>query len=375
MTIKHLVISGGGPTGFLTYGVASHLAKKDFWKLEDIKSIYGCSIGAYMGVVFSLGYEWEWLDDYFIKRPWEKLAASSAIKFTDINDKKCLINEHFQTEAILPLLKAKDFDETITLKELYEYNKIDIHLYATNINTIKLQKIDISHTTHPDLLLITALQMTMAFPIIFQPIINEDKCYVDGGLLNHFPLNDCINQQQCNPDEILAFKNILNNVNQCIDESSSIFDFMLILMKKMQSSLDGEVDQIEVKHIMSCLIDDLSGFDKWADALHSEETRRNIIENGYNQAELFMSSISNKVEIEVEASEVEASEVEASEVEAEASEVDASEVEASEVEASEVDASEVEASEVEVEASEVEVEASEVEVELEASEVEVEVED
>jgi len=348
MTIKHLVISGGGPTGFLTYGVASHLAKKDFWKLEDIKSIYGCSIGAYMGVVFSLGYEWEWLDDYFIKRPWEKLAASSAIKFTDINDKKCLINEHFQTEAILPLLKAKDFDETITLKELYEYNKIDIHLYATNINTIKLQKIDISHTTHPDLLLITALQMTMAFPIIFQPIINEDKCYVDGGLLNHFPLNDCINQQQCNPDEILAFKNILNNVNQCIDESSSIFDFMLILMKKMQSSLDGEVDQIEVKHIMSCLIDDLSGFDKWADALHSEETRRNIIENGYNQAELFMSSISNKVEIEVEASEVEASELEASELEASEVELEASEVE---LEASEVEleASEVEASEVEVE--------------------------
>lgn len=88
MTIKHLVISGGGPTGFLSYGVASYLAKKDFWKLEDIKSIYGCSIGAYMGVVLSLGYEWEWLDDYFIKRPWEKLAASSAIKFTDINEKK-----------------------------------------------------------------------------------------------------------------------------------------------------------------------------------------------------------------------------------------------------------------------------------------------
>jgi len=371
MTIKHLVISGGGPTGFLTYGVASHLAKKDFWKLEDIKSIYGCSIGAYMGVVFSLGYEWEWLDDYFIKRPWEKLAASSTINIIDINDKKCVINEHFQTEAILPLLKAKDFDETITLKDFYEYNKIDIHLYATNINTPKLQKIDISHTTHPNLLLITALQMTMAFPIIFQPIINEDECYVDGGLLNNFPLNDCINQQQCNPDEILAFKNMWKNINQRVDETSSIFDFMLIIMKKMQSSLDTEEYQMKVKHIVNCLIDDLSGFDKWVDSINSEETRRNIIENGYNQAELFMSSISNKVEIEVEASEVEASEVEASEVEASEVELETSEVEV-ELEASEVEASEVEASEVEAS----EVEASEVEAsEVEASEVEVEVED
>ena len=68
MPIKHIVISGGGPTGFITYGAACHLAKCNFWKLEDIETIYGCSVGAYIGVVLSLGYDWEWLDDYFIKK-------------------------------------------------------------------------------------------------------------------------------------------------------------------------------------------------------------------------------------------------------------------------------------------------------------------
>lgn len=213
--------------------------------------------------------------------------------------KKCLINEHFQREAILPLLKAKNFDETITLKNFYEYNRIDIHLYATNINTPKLEKIDISHTTHPDLLLITALQMSAAFPIIFQPIIIDNNCYIDGGLLNNFPLNDCIEQQKCNTDEILAFKNIWNNNNKSVDETSSIFDFLLIIMKKMQQSLDTEQDQCQVKHIVNCLIDNLSSMDKWADTIYNEETRRNIIENGYEQGELFLSSIyNNKIEEE-----------------------------------------------------------------------------
>ena len=55
--IKHLVISGGGPSGLLTYGAASYLARQGFWSIENIESIYGCSIGAYMGVVFSLGYD------------------------------------------------------------------------------------------------------------------------------------------------------------------------------------------------------------------------------------------------------------------------------------------------------------------------------
>jgi len=30
MTIKHLVISGGGPSGLLTYGIASYLEMNDF---------------------------------------------------------------------------------------------------------------------------------------------------------------------------------------------------------------------------------------------------------------------------------------------------------------------------------------------------------
>ena len=124
MTIKHIVISGGGPSGLLSYGIAAQLAKKEFWKLADIKSIYGCSIGAYIGFIISLGYEWDWIDDYFIKRPWGKLAEESRVNIIDIYEKKSLINERFFTEAVIPLLKGKDLNPTITLGELYNYNKI-----------------------------------------------------------------------------------------------------------------------------------------------------------------------------------------------------------------------------------------------------------
>jgi NTE family protein len=288
--IKHLVISGGGPTGLYAYGVAAQLARKKFWHLTDIISIYGCSIGAYMGVVFSLGYEWAWLDDYFIKRPWEKLAASATMHFTEIYEKKGIINEMFLNEAILPLLKAKELSENITLQELYDYNKIDIHMYATNINTQKLTKLDLSHTTHPDLLLIKALRMTMSFPIIFEPIFEEENCYIDGGLLNNFSLNDCLTQQQCEPSEILAFKNIYTDIKQTINAQSSIFDFLFCLIKKMQATLDTAAEQKEedVKHIVHCFVDDLSGFDKWSDALSSEEKRKTIVKNGSDQADAFL---------------------------------------------------------------------------------------
>jgi predicted acylesterase/phospholipase RssA len=292
MTIKHLVISGGGATGFLTYGAAAYLARANFWSLANIESIYGCSIGGYMGVIFSLGYDWEWLDDYFIKRPWNKVITSSTISLIDIYAEKGLINEHFFTEAIVPLLKAKDLTENTTLEELYTFNHIDIHLYTTNINSLKFEKIDLSYKTHPKLSIIKALRMTMAFPILFQPIFDGEACYIDGGILNNFPLNDCLAQTKCNREDILAFKNIwTNDNNKKISEKSSMVDFLLMLMRKMQIEIDTESLQEEVKYTVQCVVEELSDVSKWIEALSCEEMRRKFIDKGGVHAKLFLAYI------------------------------------------------------------------------------------
>jgi len=289
--IKHLVISGGGPTGFLTYGAASYLAKHHFWSLANIKSIYGCSIGAYMGVVFSLGYEWEWLDDYFILRPWDKLVASSTINIIDMFKEKGFINENFFIESIMPLFRGKELNEQTTLSELFAFNAIDIHMYACNINTSIIEKIDISHKTHPSLSVIKALQMTMAVPVIFKPIFEDGGCFIDGGILNNYPVNDCLTQQACESDDILAFKNIWSLANPVINEKSSILDFILIMMRKMHLTLDTETKQTEIKNTINCFVEDmLNGYDKWMYIVRDEDTRRKIVEKGYKQAEAFLES-------------------------------------------------------------------------------------
>jgi predicted acylesterase/phospholipase RssA len=290
--IKHLVISGGGPSGLLTYGAAAYLARKGFWSLANIESIYGCSIGAYMGVVFSLGYDWNWLDDYFIQRPWEKVVANASVSLIDIYEKKGLLNEKFIRDATEPLLRAKDLAETITLEDFYAFNKIDIHMYTTNINGKCLEKVDLSHTTHSKLPLIKALQMTMCFPIMFQPICEGDHCYIDGGLLNNFPLNDCIEQKKCSHDDILAFKNIWTNKRLFIEEESSMLDFLLVLMRKMQATLDTEPEQEDIKQTVRCLIEDFDGFDNWIKALSDKEMRGKGVEKGAKQAELFLAYMS-----------------------------------------------------------------------------------
>lgn len=292
MPIKYLVINGGGPTGLLTYGAARHLAKTNFWKLVDIQGIYGCSIGALVGVILSLDYDWEWLDDYFIKRPWEKLVSTtSSFNLINIYEQKGLLNEQFFLETISPLLKAKDLPVQITLEELYAYNHIDLHLYTTNINSARLDKVDLSHKTHPNLTLFKALQMSMAFPIMIQPVCNGEGCYIDGGLLNNYPLNDCLLQTKCEKDEILAFKNIWSDQKYNIHENSNIVDFLMVIIKKMQMYIDTEDQQEEVKNTVRCLVEDLEDFSKWSEALSDETMRAKLIEKGQKQAELFLAYI------------------------------------------------------------------------------------
>jgi predicted acylesterase/phospholipase RssA len=68
--IKHIVISGGGTDGFISYGILRESQKYGFWEKDDIESIYGTSIGAIFSIIISLKFDWDTLDDYIIKRPW-----------------------------------------------------------------------------------------------------------------------------------------------------------------------------------------------------------------------------------------------------------------------------------------------------------------
>jgi len=283
-TIKHLVISGGGPGGFVTYGALKQTALSNVWRLSDIKSIYGCSIGAFIGIIVSLNYDWMWLDDYFINRPWEKIVSLNVDLILKFYTNKGILDETFICRAIKPLLSAKDLSENCTLRELYEFNKIDIHIYSTSINNNKLEKVDISHSSHPDMTAIRALSMSMAYPLVFKPILTEEDCFIDGGLVNNFPLNDCIHQQKCGELEILAFKNIWGMNENKIKNDTDIFNFMIFLVRKMQASICSEKQQTDIKNIINCNINDICDLNDWYPAVSTPESRSSLVISGETQA-------------------------------------------------------------------------------------------
>ena len=294
MTIKHLVFSGGGPIGLISYGAAKYLNKEKFWDLKNIKTIYGTSVGAYMGILVSLGYEWDWIDDYFIKRPWKKIIDVEITTILEAYNKKGLLGEKFINDIIQPLLEAKNLSKDVTFKELYEFNNIEIHIYSTEMNGDQMSKLDISYISHPDMKIIYGLTMSMAFPFIFSPVIEDDKCYIDGGLLNNFPMNDCLeNNEEC---EILGFDIKFPGEENKITEDSTIINYLIVLLKKMKKEIDvkntdNQVTNKQVTNVVKCHVNNLHGFKGWIDLLEDENLRIQIIDDGCKMAEEFLLSL------------------------------------------------------------------------------------
>ena len=140
--------------------------------------------------------------------------------------------------------------------------------------------------------MVDALAMSMAYPFAFTPVFVDDKCYIDGGLLNNYPLRDCIEETKCSDDEILSFKNIWVLEECKVSEESNVFDFLLVILRKMKREIDTEDAQGEIKNTVRCLIEDLDGMPSWMNALSTQELRKKLIERGEHQANIFLKYIS-----------------------------------------------------------------------------------
>ena len=51
MTIKHIVLCGGGPIGLVSYGAIKKLVEHKIIIYKNIKSIYSTSVGCFIALI------------------------------------------------------------------------------------------------------------------------------------------------------------------------------------------------------------------------------------------------------------------------------------------------------------------------------------
>ena len=287
MTIKHLVISGGGPIMIQILGTLQHLENNNIININEIESIYGTSAGAIVGVLICLKFDWNTINDYIIKRPWQDVFKIDPESILNSYTEKGIFDIKIIEKCFKPLFDAKDINIDINLQDFYNLTKIELHMYSFEINEYKL--CDISYITHPKLSLMTAIQMTCGLPILVKPVCVNNKCFIDGGMACNYPLNYCVASGK-NIDEIFGFKNKYSSEKTNINHESTLFDFILNFLFKAVTSISTDNIQPNIKNEIVLDVEYLT-IDILKNSLSNIEIRRELLNKGTQIAINFLNDL------------------------------------------------------------------------------------
>jgi NTE family protein len=180
--INTLVLSGGSLKGISYIGVFKALNEYNI--LKNIKTFAGTSIGGIIAVLYVIGYTSDELSEFINLIDFEifrNINIEHFLKDYGLDNGKQIL---FVFEK---MFKVKNINKNITFIELYQKTGINLVLTGVCINDKKLHYI--SHESFPDMQVLTGLRITSSIPFLFTPVKYNEKLFIDGGIMNNYPIN------------------------------------------------------------------------------------------------------------------------------------------------------------------------------------------
>lgn len=288
---ENLVFEGGGARGVAFVGCVQALEEQDMMK--DIKGLIGSSAGSITAVSLAVGYS-----SNEIK---EILQSTDFTQFQDhsygiLKDLWRLIKKFgfYKGDKFLnwigSVIAKKTGNPNITFKEIYDKYGKDLVITGTNLDQGKL--VYFNHTDYPNMPVKLAVRISSSLPLVFQAIKYENDHYVDGGVLNNYPI------WYFQPsDKTLGFKLVKDNekrddlIIHKNQDINNLMDYGISLVSAMLS-------QIERSYIRSDYWErtvTINTFEVTATDFNvDEKTQNKLIEEGYQSTKLFINNFYKK---------------------------------------------------------------------------------
>jgi len=89
-------------------------------------------------------------------------------------------------EFLENIVKKKTGNALYTFADLYKDRKIKLVIIGCNVN--RRREIRFSREIYPNMSIVNAIRISMALPLVFRPIRMNKEYYVDGGIINNYPM-------------------------------------------------------------------------------------------------------------------------------------------------------------------------------------------
>lgn len=220
LEIDNIVLSGGGIRAIPILGTLSYLNKKGY--LEKVKSYAGTSMGAIIAALCIIGYTIDELIDILLDT---NIGEYIEVDIIHVLQNKSLLDATKFRNYIYDIIKTK-INPNITLKELYDETQVELNITVSCLTTCSVHYMN--YKNEPNLQLVKSLYMTSAIPLIFSPIEYNNKLYIDGGIIDNFPIHlyDC--------KKTLGINTPISNLNP----KDNIFDYIYTVCLITQLNLE-----------------------------------------------------------------------------------------------------------------------------------------
>jgi len=228
--IKNLVLAGSGARGIV---YTSCLKVLDKYKLlGNLEMIVGTSMGGIIGTLYNIGYSGKVLEKLFGEINIKKLLKIKEDNLVDYFNVCGVINlKDSLMKIVIKFFKHKDVDEDITFMELYKKTKVKLVITGTNLTTGKLEYFN--YETTPDMSVILANEISSCIPCYFTPIKYNNCVYVDGGILNNFPVNYILDDDKKYTIGLYTDKDNYND----LDIENNIVDYIIIIYESIKNKI------------------------------------------------------------------------------------------------------------------------------------------
>ena len=140
---------------------------------------------------------------------------------------------------------------------------------------------------------LTAVLMTSAIPIIFSPVCIDGKCFIDGGIVNNYPLNYCLKDHP-EIDDILTFNNVYVETAPNIGEDSTVVDVFILLFQRLLKKVNIITNVVMPFQIMQS--SEVLSIEYLQNTLVSESFRQGLLNEGIQTAILFKQTLAKTEE-------------------------------------------------------------------------------
>ncbi len=176
--INELCISGGSHRGIAFIGSLKCLEDNKLLDRHKLKKVVGVSISSLILFLYLIGYELDVIMN--------KIIETDLSQFQDIQIQSySILNGEKFRKWMYDFISTR-IDPTITFLEFKNKYKIDLIISITSLDDGIIYA---NFESKPTMKIYDAIVASMNLPFIFPPYNIDDKLYIDGGILDNFPMH------------------------------------------------------------------------------------------------------------------------------------------------------------------------------------------